>query len=258
MGIRATCPNGHELHLKSFLAGKKGICPKCGAKFRIPENAPDDGTEPESARPESAQPEAKQPASAAPRRAAQAGLGGAFEEPIDDLLHGKAGGEAMLTSTRVEKQTAKPTATRVVPPKTATAAPADVLAQEPAAAWYVQLVAGERFGPAQAPEMQAWLDQGRVPIDALVWRQGWNDWKPAGTIFSGLPATAAAGGIASHVPASATATVIQTEEAVAVSSATVKRRLARRFERSLTSVVVLGVIVAALAVVLAIVVMRGG
>src|SRR3954464_8971302 len=36
MGIKFHCPNGHKLNVKSFLAGKKGICPKCGAKMRIP------------------------------------------------------------------------------------------------------------------------------------------------------------------------------------------------------------------------------
>src|SRR6185369_6221372 len=37
MGIKFHCPNGHKLNVKAFLAGKKGICPKCGTKVRIPE-----------------------------------------------------------------------------------------------------------------------------------------------------------------------------------------------------------------------------
>jgi hypothetical protein len=36
MGIRFYCPNGHKLNVKSFLAGKRGICPQCSARFRIP------------------------------------------------------------------------------------------------------------------------------------------------------------------------------------------------------------------------------
>jgi hypothetical protein len=36
MGIRIHCPNGHRLNVKAFLAGKRGICPKCGARFDIP------------------------------------------------------------------------------------------------------------------------------------------------------------------------------------------------------------------------------
>jgi len=36
MGIRFECPNGHRLHVKQFLAGKRGICPECDARFIVP------------------------------------------------------------------------------------------------------------------------------------------------------------------------------------------------------------------------------
>ena len=36
MGIKFFCPNGHKLNVKAYLGGKKGICPKCGAKLLIP------------------------------------------------------------------------------------------------------------------------------------------------------------------------------------------------------------------------------
>jgi len=36
MGIRFFCPNGHKLNVKDHLAGKRGVCPQCGAKFLIP------------------------------------------------------------------------------------------------------------------------------------------------------------------------------------------------------------------------------
>lgn len=36
MGIRFYCPNGHKLNVKSFQAGRRGICPFCGAKIIIP------------------------------------------------------------------------------------------------------------------------------------------------------------------------------------------------------------------------------
>lgn len=39
MGIRFNCPNGHKLNVKEFLAGKRGVCPQCGAKFIIPMQA---------------------------------------------------------------------------------------------------------------------------------------------------------------------------------------------------------------------------
>ena len=46
MGIRLQCPQGHKVHVKSFLAGQRGICPQCGMKFDIPADpqaAADDG-----------------------------------------------------------------------------------------------------------------------------------------------------------------------------------------------------------------------
>jgi hypothetical protein len=36
MGIRFQCPNGHPLNVKSYLAGRRGICPKCSARFLVP------------------------------------------------------------------------------------------------------------------------------------------------------------------------------------------------------------------------------
>lgn len=36
MGIRFYCPNGHKLNVKAFQAGRRGICPFCGAKIQIP------------------------------------------------------------------------------------------------------------------------------------------------------------------------------------------------------------------------------
>jgi hypothetical protein len=37
MGIRFLCPSGHKLNVKGFLAGKRAICPQCGAKVIVPE-----------------------------------------------------------------------------------------------------------------------------------------------------------------------------------------------------------------------------
>jgi hypothetical protein len=40
MGIRFSCPNGHKLHVKEFLAGKRAVCPHCGAKLTVPAAEP--------------------------------------------------------------------------------------------------------------------------------------------------------------------------------------------------------------------------
>ena len=35
MGIVCHCPNGHRIKVKDRFAGKRGLCPTCGATFRI-------------------------------------------------------------------------------------------------------------------------------------------------------------------------------------------------------------------------------
>src|SRR5215210_2124144 len=45
MGIRFNCPSGHKLNVKEFLAGKRGVCPQCGAKFIIPRPTERTGSE---------------------------------------------------------------------------------------------------------------------------------------------------------------------------------------------------------------------
>lgn len=39
MGIVAFCPRGHRVKVKDSLAGRRGICPRCGERFRIPEQS---------------------------------------------------------------------------------------------------------------------------------------------------------------------------------------------------------------------------
>jgi hypothetical protein len=62
----------------------------------------------------------------------------------------------------------------------------DVLAEDPAAHWYVRPATGGQFGPATSEIMRAWLAEGRVGGNALVWRTGWADWRGAGEIFPEL------------------------------------------------------------------------
>lgn len=246
MGIRVTCPNGHALHLKSFLAGKKGICPKCGVKFRIPADA---ATEPDAdpateTRREAPAKAATHPSGSA-RPAARSGLGAAFEAPIDELLSRPVDeADDPFTSTRVETKPRPQSAGAERSPS------ADPLSEDPTAQWYMQCAGGERFGPALADEVKLWLQQGRMGADALVWRSGWGDWRTASKVFAGLPAQATPAPTGGEAP--------QLSQPIAQPKAATRRRSARRMERSLTSVVVLTVVVLVLAIVLAVVVLRGG
>jgi hypothetical protein len=179
MGIRFHCPQGHKLNVKSFLAGKKGVCPKCGTKLRIPE-------------------------------ASEPGVG----DDGDDSDAGKlaAGGNGSATATAVITKVSAATAAGPM----VAAAPAsqpdafvatgstdesDPIAQAPAAVWYVRPPTGGQYGPARGDIFRRWIGEGRVSSDSLVWREGWSDWRTAGQLFPSL--NSAAGVISTPVVAAA-------------------------------------------------------
>jgi len=71
-----------------------------------------------------------------------------------------------------------------VPPPAAE--PVDPIAEAPEMIWYVRPPSGGQFGPASGDLMRSWLSEGRVSADSLIWREGWRDWKEAGTVFPKL------------------------------------------------------------------------
>jgi len=165
MGIKFRCQECQKkLHVKSFLAGKRGICPECGARFVIPE---------ENA--ETAEP-VKQ----------KVKVGGPTDRPVrtktgrgSDRRSGMAGGrsnaEAASAPTGDPGRSGKRKAVS-----------ADALTEVPDAVWYVRPPGGGQYGPADAAIMRRWLDEGRVGADSYVWREGWPDWQEAGPVFPQL------------------------------------------------------------------------
>jgi hypothetical protein len=168
MGIKFHCPKGHKLNVKAFLAGKKGVCPKCGIRLRIPTTS-------------------------------EPGLDSDLEE--SDATHGEAvksnGSGAVAVAKAPQAATAEAN-----PAATATAN--DPIAEAPAAIWYVRPPTGGQYGPARGEIMRKWLAEGRVSSDSLVWREGWTDWQSAGKLF---PALGAAGAAAAAPPPSVSTTV---------------------------------------------------
>ena len=143
MGIRFFCPNGHKLNVKSFLAGKRGKCPECDARFLIPTES------------------TNQPAVA---------------------THELIGAGSTANALEIKSQPPKPTLSpNPKPSKSASieSTEKDPIAESPESVWYVQTSTGGQFGPANGELMREWINEGRVPRDSLVWRQGWNDWQTA-------------------------------------------------------------------------------
>jgi GYF domain 2 len=168
MGIKFLCPNGHKLHVKAFLGGKKAICPECGARVIVPLEQPAQGrsqlaeTPPEPARSERS-----------------AG------EPL----------EATLVDDAIEAMTATAPALPLAGgnPAAGKAPPSmfDPIDEAPAAVWYVRPATGGQYGPASGQVMRSWLEQGRVGANSLVWRDGWNEWRSASDAFPELGSLAA-------------------------------------------------------------------
>lgn len=176
MGIKFLCPNGHKLNVKTFLAGKKAICPKCGAKVIVPGTSTGDD-----------QGEGGDAAGLA------AGTGMAGAPPGHPL----GGVGAPLQPNLNPLQPGSPASA----PATAMIDPID---EAPTAVWYVRPPSGGQYGPAAGPTMRAWIQEGRVTANSLVWRDGWPEWRSAAATFPSLAApqqpawggTAAPGGFA--------------------------------------------------------------
>ena len=64
----------------------------------------------------------------------------------------------------------------------------DPIDEAPAAVWYVRPPSGGQYGPAAGPTMRAWLNEGRVTANSLVWRDGWPEWRSAAATFPSLAA----------------------------------------------------------------------
>lgn len=222
MGIRFHCPNGHKLNVKSFLAGKKGVCPDCGTRVRIPDRSepglaePDDDDRPIAATLATPQPSSMveavpqslpTPVAVVPVAVPQPVAVPAPAPPPTPLPIPIPTPIPMPAVVPTVGCVAVPAPVAVPPPSTAVAA--DPIAENPLATWFVRPPSGGQFGPARGEVMRKWLTEGRVTRDSLVWREGWSDWLPATEVFPSLgkPAVAISTGVATTVlarsPASA-------------------------------------------------------
>jgi hypothetical protein len=218
MGIRCWCPNGHKLNIKAFQAGKRGICPYCGARFTIPlestrkpgmgdripepmEHSVHEGpvlspptgpgpTPPASSPTAPAEPipflSAPIPLGTAPDASAGLGAEGAVSAEGGGAWGAAFGQQAAPAWASAPMAPAFPMGTEGAIPPPSLPGILDPLAEAPNAVWYVRPPTGGQFGPAPADLMRNWIAEGRVSPDSLVWREGWRDWQEAGQVFPQL------------------------------------------------------------------------
>ncbi len=250
MGIRFYCEScDKKLNVKSFLAGKRGICPHCGGRVMIPT--------------ESQIPSSKKEQSEQQNDKAN------VETAFDDV------NLAALDDNQVPVAVAAPAATAVAEPVgEAVAEPVavpvptpgkDAIAEAPDAIWYVRPPSGGQYGPADGDAMRRWIDEGRVSADSLVWREGWDDWRPADVEFPQLgdnasppqPPTAPAA-----APSTPSVTTTVDANQPSVSSPTPAQRYRSSAKKSnnlgLAVVIVLGLLVLVLGVVFIVLLVNTG
>jgi hypothetical protein len=156
MGIHFTCPNGHRLHVKSFLAGKRGICPHCDSRFDIP--AADTGRV-----------EAVVPAA-----------GESAEDQMCQPVLAVAGQTSTLAGRRASDVVAGASSSAVATSRVPLAQGIE------AADWYVRPGSGGQYGPSDESLLRQWIRENRVDADSLVWREDWPEWRRAGDVFAEL------------------------------------------------------------------------
>ncbi|MCC7084982.1 MAG: DUF4339 domain-containing protein [Pirellulales bacterium] len=195
MGIKFRCPNGHKMNVKSFLAGKKGICPKCGVGVEVP--LASEGEALLSSSPAAASKVASSATEAISAEDAEvpslgAIVGAEIENAISAVEVGNSNGKVAGRST---------------------ATMPSVIAQEPLAIWYACTQLGDRYGPVSGEVLNEWLGQGRVAAGSLVWREGWPEWRKASVVFPNLnPATALADLFPGSTPTAPVVTTPTTEQ----------------------------------------------
>jgi GYF domain 2 len=195
MGIKFYCPNGHKVNVKSFLAGKKGLCPKCGVRVDIPLHSVSTGQstatltngttsliDPDEL--------VDQISSVAPTAEASNGMTLVQEKSQFDATQQPADSESEVSLHNLSEHFTAGSAAKTHDE----ALHADDLRLPPGFAhgvssptadpvWHIQFANGEQFGPLDDTMLQSWLAEGRISPDDLIWRQGWPQWESAMTVF---------------------------------------------------------------------------
>ena len=174
MGIRFVCEScNRKLHVKAFLAGKRGICPHCDARVRIPET-------------EDSSTATQLPEQLAADPVVPPDLGEALVSEVESVAVIPNAHD--VNANEVSAQQAQAIGPPSLPASQNSVGTVEVdpINEAPAANWYVRPPSGGQFGPASGEILRSWIREGRVTADSLVWREGWEDWVAAEARFSSL------------------------------------------------------------------------
>jgi hypothetical protein len=176
------------MKVKDYLAGRKGICPTCGARFRIPPSAavPPGGSVPPVV--VATQPASRPSSDAAGSLPLAAGRGIAPLAAVVSLDASSAAGLPdllmLVDSVDAGGLDGPPSAAVQVDPDPTADLEVDEEDDASAAlAWYIAIPGGEPSAALCEPELLAWLDSGRATGREVVWRSDWPGWRPIAEAF---------------------------------------------------------------------------
>jgi hypothetical protein len=159
MGIHFACHScGKRLNIKRELAGKRGVCPQCETRFRIPLQDSETSLAAEDSSDEV-------PVTSDPNSTPAAVASLATKATA-------AGSANAYVATSAQATSAQNTAAQA---KTSFG----ILDVDDDATWYVRPPTGGQYGPAGTMMLREWIDQGRVTASSLLWRDGWPQWRTA-------------------------------------------------------------------------------
>lgn len=147
MGIRFRCHACNEpLHVKFFQAGKRGRCPQCQMRFRVPNEDSEFSIPLESSKRESGK------------------VAVSVSEQESPQVELQASALATLEPSPVQPQSKQT-------PQS--------LTFHSDARWFVRPPSGGVYGPADTSTLINWISQRRVTADSYLWRDGMEIWRIA-------------------------------------------------------------------------------
>ena len=192
MGIRFACHVcNKKLNIKRELGGRRGVCPQCAARFRIPleDRATSYPVDVKLPPPDTTYHQE------AGERASAFGMGATTANATP---HSSTAGASIVHANSLHAMSAANGSLAVAEESDSSGdciensesdndhPSADVSILDKEATWYVRPPSGGQYGPADASVFEQWIAEGRVASTALVWRDGWAQWKEAADVLPQL------------------------------------------------------------------------
>ncbi|WP_147870474.1 DUF4339 domain-containing protein [Stieleria maiorica] len=169
------------MNIKSELAGRRGVCPECGTRFRIPLADAEFSSPIATPRPAAAAIDTQATGIEVNRVEADAVAEdfSASSPQAENASTEAAAAAGTATATATSSVTAAGSSPTEDAEGTFAGEAPEILSGDSAATWYVRPPSGGQYGPATSEMLKIWIGEGRVAKTALLWKDGWPQWREA-------------------------------------------------------------------------------